>query len=444
MSLRRQIKWRRLMASLMMMATTLMVAAPALAVDEAMIKRMEARIQQQQRQIEAQAQAIANLQKQVGTMKAEVMAAAKKEIATIADPTPSPAMVSNKNDKVRLQLYGQVNRAVMVADDGENSDYYFVDNDATSSRIGFLGDARVNDDITVGARMEFEYQSNPSNTVNQKNKNPDGASFDDRWVDAQITSKRFGKIYLGKGSTASDDTAEVDLSGTALVGYSSVEDMAGGIRFYDDNSETLSSTVVADAFENFDGLGRQNRIRYDTPNFKGLTLSLGALSDGGDVALKYAAAWGDDFKFAAAASYANPTATSDTIDNQYSGSASILHRSGLNFSVAGGYGDLESGLTNPDGSKRDDDPIFYYAKLGFRTKLFEAGETRFSVDYARNEDVDQDDDDATSAGVQIVQDMPNWGSEYYLGYRWHELDRGAGNVDFEDVQSIMSGVRVKF
>ncbi len=41
MALRRQVKWHRLMAGLMMMAITLIVAAPALAVDEAMIKRME-------------------------------------------------------------------------------------------------------------------------------------------------------------------------------------------------------------------------------------------------------------------------------------------------------------------------------------------------------------------------------------------------------------------
>ncbi len=426
----------------------LSAAAPALAVDETMLKRMEALIMQQKRQIEAQAKAIEKLQQQLGTMKDEavkgVMESVKKEIALVADPTPTKAMVSHKEDKVKLELYGQVNRAAMVADDGDSADYYFVDNDASSSRIGFLGDARVNEDITVGTRMEFEYQSNASNLVNQKDKNPDGASFDDRWIDAQITSKRFGKLYLGKGSTASDDTAEFDLSGTALVGYSSVEDMAGGIRFYDKDTNTLSTVTVGDAFDNFDGLGRRNRIRYDSPNFAGFTLALGALSDGGDVALKYAARWGQHFKAAGAVAYANPQAISDTVDDQYNGSFSILHSSGINLTVAGGVQDLENDATNPDGSDRDEDPVFYYAKLGYRAQFIDAGETRFSVDYARNEDVAQDDDDATSMGVQVVQDIPDWGMEYYLGYRWHELDRGEGSTDFDDVNAVMSGVRMKF
>ena len=443
----RRTAWGLIAAGLFLMAT------PALAVDEAMLERMEALIQQQQRQIEAQAKAIEKLQQQVGTMKEEAVKeateAARTEFATaVADPARSPArakdVVTHANDKLSLQIYGQVNRGGLFADDGDSSDYYFVDNDNSSSRFGFLGESKVNDDITVGTRMEFEYQSNPSNTVNQDDKNPDGESFDDRWVDAQITSERFGKLYIGKGSTASDNTSEIDLSGTAVVGYSSIADMSGGIRFYDDDSNTLSTTNIGDVFSNFDGLSRRNRIRYDSPSFAGFKLMASALSDGGDVALSYAAKWGENWKFAAAAAYANPTAVSDETDNQYNGSASILHSSGLNLTVAGGYRDLENNLTNPDGSDRDDDPTFYYAKLGYRANFFDAGETRFSVDYSRNEDVDQDRDDANTVGVQIVQDMPDWGMEYYLGYRWHELNRGEGTTDFDDINAVMSGVRMKF
>ncbi len=378
-------------------------------------------------------------------MKAEVMEAARKEITTIADPTPSPAMVSNKNDKVRLQLYGQVNRAIMVADDGENSDYYFVDNDATSSRIGFLGDARVNDDITVGARMEFEYQSNPSNTVNQKNKNPDGASFDDRWVDAQITSKRFGKIYLGKGDTASNGIAEIDLSGTALGGYSDIDINAGGILWYDDDSDSLPGVDVGDVFNNMDGLSRRNRVRYDTPSFYGLKLSAGALSDGGDVALRYTGKLGG-FKLAAGGAYANPQAIDPDIEAQWSGSASVLHDSGLNLTVAGGLQDFESDATDDNGKDRND-ASFYYAKVGYRAKFFDFGETRFGVDFARHNRIENNGDEADTVGFQVVQAMPEWGSEYFLGYRWHSLDRDAGafnDTDFEDVNSMMTGVRVKF
>jgi hypothetical protein len=344
-----------------------------------------------------------------------------------------------------VQLYGQVDRAFLAADDGNSSDYYFVDNDNSSTRAGLLGEAKVNDDLTIGTRMEIEYQSNPSNLVNQDEKNiddGDGAGFDDRWMDAQLTSKRFGKLYLGKGSTASDGTSEVDLSGTSVVGYASVSDMAGGILFYNDDTDALSATRVGNVFSDMDGLSRRNRVRYDSPEFWGFQLSGSLLSDGGDVALRYAAKWGENWKFAAAAAYADPQATSNTVDNQYNGSASILHSSGLNLTVAGGYQDLDSGLLNPDGTSRDDDPTFYYAKLGYRAKWFKVGETRFSVDYARNDDVAQDGDEAKSVGFQVVQDFPEWGSEYYVGYRWYDLDREL--ADFEDINALMTGVRVKF
>jgi len=420
------------------------LAGPAGAVDEQTLERMEELIKQQQAQIEAQAKALAKLQKQVNALSQkavdEATAAARDEVAKT--PYPRDVLRNKGGDKVSVQLYGQVDRAFVAADDGNSSDYYFVDNDSSSSRIGLLGEAKVNDDITIGTRMEFEYQSNPSNVVNQDGKDPDGSSFDDRWVDAQFTSKRFGKVYLGKGSTASDGTSEMDLSGTSVVGYASVEDIAGGILFYNDDTNARSSATVASAFSDFDGLSRRNRVRYDSPDFGGFQLSGSLLSDGGDVALRYAAKWGEDWKFAAAAAYADPQAVSDTVDNQYNGSASILHSSGVNLTVAGGFQDLDSDALNPDGTSRDDDPTFYYAKLGYRAKWFEVGETRFSVDYARNDDVAQDGDQARSAGLQVVQDFPEWGSEYYIGYRWYGLDRQL--ADFEDINALMTGVRVKF
>ena len=415
------------------------MAGPAGAVDEKMLERMEQIIKQQQAQIEAQAKALEKLQQQVEALSEkavqEATEAAKAEVAKAS--VPPDVLRTKGGDKVSVQLYGQVNRAFLAADDGDSSDYYFVDNDNSSSRIGLIGESKVNDDITIGTRMEFEYQSNPSNLVNQDDKNPDGGDgtgFDERWVDVQFTSKRYGKLYLGKGSTASDGTSEVDMSGTDVVGYSSIGDMAGGILFYDDNTNARSATNIGGVFSNFDGLSRRNRIRYDSPEFWGLTLAASALSDGGDVALKYAAKWGEDWKFAAAVAYADYQAVDRAVDDQYNGSASILHSSGINFTVAAGLREL-------DDSSRDD-PTFYYAKVGYRANWFEIGESRFSVDYQYVEDLAQDGDEAKTVGFQFVQDIPEWGSEYYLGYRWHELDRDF--TDYDDINALMTGVRVKF
>ena len=54
----------------------------------------------------------------------------------------------------------------------------------------------------------------------------------------------------------------------------------------------------------------------------------------------------------------------------------------------------------------------------------------------------QNKDEAKSFGFQFVQDFSKWGTECYLGYRNYDLDRSG--TDFNDIDALMSGVRVKF
>jgi hypothetical protein len=249
-----------------------------------------------------------------------------------------------------------------------------------------------------------------------------------------VTSKRYGKLSLGHGDTASNNTAEVDLSGTDVVGYSSIADMAGGQFFFDNDTDTLSNTTIGDVFSNFDGLSRDDRLRYDTPDFYGFVASGSVVSgDAADVALRYSAKFGD-FKLAAAAAYSDPASNSGSVDDTIDGSISVLHGSGFNLTFAGGTRDYKV-------SGRDDG-MFYYGKLGYQRKFFSIGTTAMSVDYSRNEDVEQDGDEADTVGFQFVQNIDQWATEYFLGYRYHSLDRD--NTDFKDINAVMTGLRVKF
>src|SRR5665648_1249547 len=47
------------------------------------------------------------------------------------------------NRVVSLQVYGQVNKALLIWDDGFDSDAYVVDNDTSSTRVGLIGQARI-------------------------------------------------------------------------------------------------------------------------------------------------------------------------------------------------------------------------------------------------------------------------------------------------------------
>jgi predicted porin len=210
--------------------------------------------------------------------------------------------------------------------------------------------------------------------------------------------------------------------------------MAGGQLFYNKNTGTLSDTPIVSVYGNIDGLGRDERIRYDSPSFSGFIGSASYIADGGgDFAVRYTAQM-DAFKLAAAAAYANPGSSSDLIDDQLAGSVSVLHDSGFNGTVAMGVRD------NKEPGR--DDAGFFYTKFGYRARWCPLGVTSLSADYGRSSDFTVNGDDADTFGLQMVQDIQEWGTEAYLGYRFHKLDRNA--VDFDNINAIMTGMRVKF
>lgn len=255
-----------------------------------------------------------------------------------------------------------------------------------------------------------------------------------------------GKIWLGQGDTASNSTSEVDLSGTSVVAYSGIADMAGGLEFE-------NGLRIKTVFFNFDGLSRRDRIRYDTPTFAGFTLSTSFTDeDHWDAALRYAGQFGGT-KVVAAASYVEPDSTAD-FDYRISGSASVLFANGLNATIA-------AGMDADDTSNRDasiTDPYFLYGKLGYKASIVDYGTTNFSIDFTQVEDLDATGDEFQSASFAVVQNFDHVGTEVYGAVRWHSLDAGtvvglpAAGTNFtpvvtanpEDVWAFIAGARVKF
>ncbi|BBO68454.1 hypothetical protein DSCA_23840 [Desulfosarcina alkanivorans] len=406
-----------------------MTAFSAYGADPETLDRLEKIIRQQQAQIEAQQKALEQLQVQVQALKNQ------REVASAEAATDSPAAVKTGNPKANVKVYGQVNKAVLFSDDGDNSNVYLVDNDNSSTRVGVLGTIKPGGNYEVGTRIEVEFQSNDSNLVNQNDKRGVGDNnFRKRHLDLWVDGGTIGKFSLGWGSTASDGTSEMDLSGTSVVGYSSIGDMAGGQLFYDSDNNALSVINIGSVFSNMDGLGRDERIRYDSPSFNGFVGSTSYIADGGgDFAVRYTAQV-DAFKLAAAAAYANPGSTSEGIDDQLAGSVSVLHDSGFN-------GTFAMGTRDHKGPGRDDGG-FFYTKFGYRARWCPLGVTAMSIDFGRYSDIAADGDDADTFGFQMVQDIQGWGTEAYLGYRFHDLDSNGG--DYDAINAIMTGMRVKF
>ncbi|WP_136798646.1 MULTISPECIES: porin [Desulfosediminicola] len=353
----------------------------------------------------------------------------------------NPVWVKSTKADVNVELYGQVNRAILWADNDDVSETYFVDNDNSSSRMGLKAEVFLPEENKVGAKIEYEFQSNASNNVSQFDTYDASTDLTLRHADLYWENKQYGKLYLGRSSTSTDGIAEIDLSGTSVVGYSDVQAIAGGVYFSDGTSvDEDNDPRVKSVYANFDG-GRQDRIRYDTPHWHGLYLSGSAFSgDGYDAGIWYSRDY-DGTKVAAGFGWLKSGDTGDTgnlltsYDEQYAGSASILFDFGFNVTLAYGTRDFDGG---------GDDADFYYGKLGYKTDIFDFGKTAFAVDYGYNEDVNGTiaGDEASTWALMAVQNVPAWSTEFYLMFRQYDLDTDA--EDYENVNTVFTGARLKF
>lgn len=382
-------------------------------------------------EIEALQQQIEALQAQLDALKQQIEAAPPPDAVERTDPAGAPQVAVSGNDKVKLKIYGQVNRAVLLTDDGGRNDAFFVDNDGSSTRLRLDGRAELNEDLEAGTNFEVEFESNSTTDVNQRDERGVGDnSFKERKIEVFFDSAQFGKISVGQGDTASNGTTEVDLSGTGIVTKAEADTFAGGILFRDQDGN-LTDITIDDAIDNLDGLSRDDRLRYDTPGIAGIMLSSSAVADDRyDIAARYSRAFGDT-EVEAAVSYATKANDFD----RFGGSASVLLANGVSFTAGAG--------TEDEDGRDGDDNYFVYGKIGYELSAFDLGSTAFSVDYFYAEHTIEDDDETNVIGVAAVQKIDAIATELYAGYRYHEYEVGDG-PDLDPINAVLTGARIKF
>jgi cell division protein FtsL len=436
-------KNRTLMVAMLVAAQPLftgIAAAEPVTVDRALLEKLQQVIEQQQQQLDALKQQMNALSSATATAQdqaAEASSRAKEAVQTarkaetVAQAAPAESKVVHSGKKgVKLVVSGQVNRALNLTDDGDKTKLYNVDNDNSNTRIRLVGTAKATDDLTLGTRWEYAVTSNESAQVSQDDESA-GDFTDLRWAEISLNSKQWGKVSLGKGDTASNSTAEVDLSKTDVIAYTGVASIMGGLKFRDSNDK-LTTISVSDAFNQLDGLSRKNRVRYDTPSYAGFKLSTSAIAD-----QRYDAAltWGGKgygFKAAGAMAIADPN--KDGADNQYDGSFSLLHEStGLNFT-------LSAGLLEKDDQG---DQTNLWGKAGWIHRFFSVGSTAFSVDYTRSTNFPTGSHDGYSVGAAAVQEFDRYGTELYAQIRTYSLSND-GSPSAQTITGGTIGTRVKF
>jgi len=417
-------------------AVQIFFVSPAVAqqgtADAKTVERLERMIKEQQQQLESMQRELNQLKQTAAEAKSEAGEATTAVQESIGRLNEFRNLVNSSPGKVKLAISGQINRAVNVIDDGKNTTAYYVDNDVSNSRVRFVGTAQATDDLTIGSRLEVAFAPNESSQVSQDDEDS-GNFLDERWAEVSLLSKRFGKISLGKGDTASNNSAQVDLSKVDVVDYSSIADIAGGMYFRETSGDhSLTNVQVKNAFNDQDGLSRQNRVRYDTPFFYGFSLAGSVIANQRWDGSLWWGGQGLGFKAAAAAAISNPN--QDDTNLRYDGSFSVLHEAtGLNFTTSAGLLDRDS----------EGDPTNLYFKLGWLTRFFSVGQTAFAIDYTRSVNLPTGRDDGYSYAGAVNQIFEDYGTELYMQYRVYSLDRDV-EPSVEDMYVGTIGARVKF
>jgi len=205
------------------------------------------------------------------------------------------------------------------------------------------------------------------------------------------------------------------MSGTTVIQYpTSNGDLLGDMEYGE------SGVTVGDARSAFDGLSRNDNIRYDA-----------AYND-----FSFAGSYGNGDKVELAARYKQDdlevrTAvwnTNDSTDESRTGyaiSGTWLLESGFNLTAQ------YSGDDRDDGDS--DSPSNVYVKAGYKT-----GKSAYGIDWSETQDLGPGD--ASSVSLAWVY-MPISGVEVYASYRVESLD----DVDGEDdIDAVIGGARVKF
>ena len=333
---------------------------------------------------------------------------------------------------------GQINHLVMWASDGENDDVFIADNDNSSTRFRFTAKEDF-DRITAGFTFEMEAERNSSSKLTFPNTGDGSLNFNDRKLEAYFKTG-FGKLSIGKGDGAANGTSETDLSGTSVIMYSGVNDTAGDFSFIDLTTKAKVTKVDATR-DNFDGLSRNERVRYDTPDFAGFSLAT-SFTNGN--AYEFAGFYAGQFgghKIAASIGYVD-TADRESggipLDyNQIDASASFLAPFGLNLTASWGkieFVDAEKAARLAAGNT--DDATNYYFKVGYKIDIH-----AIAIEYGQTNDLEVRDDESSNYGVSYV--IKPWdGVEFYAAGRIYSLDRVG--VELEDISQMMAGTRIKF
>lgn len=312
---------------------------------------------------------------------------------------------------VKLKVSGHVNRAVMFVSDGNNnSAINYVDNDASSTRVRWDASAPVSAGTEVGARLEMEMESNTSAgaVLNNQSAAATNDLFAVRHSYVYIKGG-FGTLTTGQQGEATEGILHSSFNFASLAGINA--------------EDTTGIANVGVNFLSFGDGGRQDAVRYDTPNFGGAKASISA-RDNGDVtvAIRYSG------KIAGVGVLAGLG-----WEENVGGDPLLAGSMGINLGVIainGSFGTEVGGNTN-------NDRFYYSVGLAHKGNYVDMGATSIGIQTMQNNGGFDGSGNVHSYSVGLVQGVAP-GADAYAQLAFH------GGAAAGDATTAMVGMRVRF
>jgi predicted porin len=364
------------------------------------------------------------------------------------------------NRVVSLQIYGQVNRGLLIWDDGTDSDAYVVDNDASSTRFGMTGKAAMKPGWTAGYNIEVEIQDAASDEVDQVFDDVGAAATASsvaselvriRLANWYLESERLGRLTLGQASTASDGITEIALhnqAGKTIGAVGLVRTF--GVRGADELA--AADARWGDIASNLAGLGRNDIIRYDTPSLHGFIVSASWGDDDlFDIAVRFKKEW-NSIRIAAGIAYAHDGTVDFTTDyDLIGGSLAAMHI------PTGIFGQFSIGQKEYKDVRENAE--YWAVQFGVERKWLPYGTTTIYGEYASYEgDFDNrsgvvaaaadpnafDGSEATKWGLSVVQNFDKAALDLYAHAEFWDSEGIPLVTDDGELTVVMLGSRIKF
>jgi predicted porin len=354
------------------------------------------------------------------------------------------------NRVVSLQIYGQVNKALLIWDDGVDSDAYVVDGSASSSRIGLKGKAQISAGWTAGYNIEFEIGDAQSHLVNNsKNGDDNGAGLTLRQNNFFIENVNLGRLTVGHQSVTAEGAYEVVVANS---GTSSAVVNGNSLHFRYKNG-TFSPYTLGNWGNNLDPNDPFNSgndvVRYDSPSIYGFILSASwGDNDYADVALRFKKDFGT-VRLAAAVAYQwdNQEVKGNGVDDSetFGGSISAMHMpTGLYASFQASKREYEGDANNAH------ENTMWYVQAGIERRMMSYGATTIYGEYGEY------DHEAVVSKTHYEEDLTRWGfglnqkidaasMDIYAHATFWNLDaKEPGVTDPEDISTVMLGSKLSF